>query len=285
MDKLFVYGTLMRQQSRHHLVADRLKALCPARCEGVLLDMGAYPAMIDAEDPSREGPSWVQGELLLVEDLDSLLPLLDRVEGCAPRGESDGLYRRERVTVQVGTLQHEAWTYLLCEGVRRGPLIPSGAWRARSTGRSQGKPTPLGGLDEVLRMIAWQGEGPGSEGLLPAASEAVVTWGGADLVLADRPPVPPDEDEDPWGRFARCLVVPTPHALALGWLVNELMDRVLWRGLCLDKYSFFGALGQCALDVLVDQPRASEQALMGAMWCRAAELVRACGWMSDEPEE
>jgi len=70
--------------------------------------------------------------------------------------------------------------------------------------------------------------------------------------------------------------------LALAWLVSELMDRVLWRGLLTDKYAFFEQLGKAANKVLEVRPRASERTLMGAMWCAAADIVSYCGWERGE---
>ncbi len=277
MDALFVYGTLMREQCRHHVFPpERLLAACPARVAGRLLDLGAFPAMVEHEDPEDHG--WVQGELFLVRDLDGLLPLQDQVEGCTPG--SGALFRRARCSVETGCIQHEAWVYVLAPGARPGPAIPSASWRFRSLTRPPAEPTPLQGLHEVLRMIPWRCDGPDSTALLPEG--AVMTWGGADFVVVDRPSPPPAPEDDPWGRCQRITAVATPHALALGWLTVELWERVCGRGLLLDKYSFFEALGRAALDVLDAQPRASERALAGAMWCAAAELVTVCGWEARE---
>jgi len=278
LDTLFVYGTLLRGEPRHHLIADHVIAACPARCEGALVHMGGYPAAIP-HDPALppDVRCWVQGELLLIDNLDSLLPTLDRVEGCAEPGEPDGLYRRVRREIDMGSVRREAWVYLLEDEVKRGPVIPSGSWRVRHL-VDPPRPTPSYGLYEVLMMMEGWSDGPGSEPLLPDEHEPVVTWGGADLVLADRPLLPPSTDEDPWGRFQRCTFVVSPHALALAWLTHELMDRVLWRGLRTEKHAFFEHLGKAANKVLEVRPRASERALMGAVWCAAADIVSFCGW-------
>jgi gamma-glutamylcyclotransferase (GGCT)/AIG2-like uncharacterized protein YtfP len=278
LDTLFVYGTLMRGEPRHHLIADHVLAACPARCEGALVHMGPYPAMIDP-DPAltNEARGQVQGELLLIDDLEDLLPVLDRVEGCAEPGEPGGLYHRARRRVQIGVVQREAWVYLLEDHVKRGPVIPSGSWRVRHVTEPP-QPTPSYGLYEILMMMDGWGDGPGSEPLLPDEHEPVVTWGGADLVLADRPLLPPPQDYDPFGRFYGNTFVVSSHALALGWLVDELMDRVLRRGLKTDKYAFFEQLGKAAAKALEVRPRASERTLMGAMWCAAADVVSFCGW-------
>ena len=286
LDTLFVYGTLMRGEPRHHLIADRVIAACPARIEGALAHMGPYPALIE-DDPAAvasDTPHWVQGELLLFDNLDSLLPTLDQVEGCAEPGAPGTLYQRVRRSVVMGVVQREAWVYVLDDAVKRGPVIPSGSWKVRHLVEPP-EPTPSYGLYEVLMMMDGWGDGPGSEPLLPDEHEPVVTWGGADLVLADRPLLPPTTDEDPWGRFQRCTIAVSPHALALAWLVSELMDRVLWRGLQADKYSFFEQLGKAANKVLEVRPRASERTLMGAMWCATADIVSFCGWEREEESE
>jgi hypothetical protein len=61
------------------------------------------------------------------------------------------------------------------------------------------------------------------------------------------------------GRFHRFTFVVSPHAQALAWLIYQFMDRVLWRGLPIDKYSFIERLGTAALEVLETRPRALER--------------------------
>jgi gamma-glutamylcyclotransferase (GGCT)/AIG2-like uncharacterized protein YtfP len=85
---LFVYGTLMRDGSRHAALAGQ-RFLGEARTEPryALLDLGEYPGLVRREPGGRS----VTGELYEVED--GLRATLDEIEG-AP-----GLFRLKPVAV------------------------------------------------------------------------------------------------------------------------------------------------------------------------------------------
>ena len=44
--KLFVYGTLMPSESNYHQVEDHVSVAKPGTIEEILVDLGAYPALI-----------------------------------------------------------------------------------------------------------------------------------------------------------------------------------------------------------------------------------------------
>jgi gamma-glutamylaminecyclotransferase len=85
---LFVYGTLMSDGSRAHVLAGQrfLGAAC-TRPGYVLLDLGPYPGLV-----RRANGRVIEGELYEVDA--SLMPRLDRIEG-AP-----ALFRLERVEIE-----------------------------------------------------------------------------------------------------------------------------------------------------------------------------------------
>jgi len=81
----------------------------------------------------------------------------------------------------------------------------------------------------------------------PPRPDPAEAWGGADVVVLDAPPTPLRPEDDPWGRSARCTLVITPHAEALGWLLHELWEVYVDQGWPLSKYGFLGRLADAAL--------------------------------------
>lgn len=121
MNKLFVYGTLLRGEERDGMVLSL--AMCPATTRGRLhLAPAGYPAL--QVDP---GAGRISGELLTL-DTPALLTLLDLVEGV-----SDGLYTRAPIEVQTKDGSTEAWAYIMYEHqLRRAGCRPLAIkdWRA-----------------------------------------------------------------------------------------------------------------------------------------------------------
>jgi gamma-glutamylaminecyclotransferase len=114
--KVFVYGTLRRGQTAHHLLRGaRFIDTARTEPEYTLLDMGTYPALVSG------GETAVLGEIYEIEA--DALAELDRYED-APR-----LYRR--VLTPIGG--HEVFVYLLCaEPGSNWPKLPHGDWCGRS---------------------------------------------------------------------------------------------------------------------------------------------------------
>ena len=121
-DALFVYGTLMRGESRRSIL-ERFDPIGtePATISGRLLDLGAYPGLVEGEDV-------IAGELVRFETLESLLETLDDIEDFVGYGADGSLFRR--IVRSVGG--DPAWTYIYAgEGRAR---IASGDWRRRALG-------------------------------------------------------------------------------------------------------------------------------------------------------
>lgn len=130
-ESLFVYGTLMRGESRHvHL--GRFRLLTPAIAAGTLVDCGDYPAL------RLDGAGVVRGELVQLADTADLRRL-DDVEGFHGFEDPDCWFRRTLTTVRLASGEaRRAWVYvgqgaLACSGDR----IPSGDWRAWRRGRTR----------------------------------------------------------------------------------------------------------------------------------------------------
>ena len=111
---LFVYGTLMRGQSNHALVASAAR-IERATVRGLLFGLPAgYPALI-------EGEGIVYGELCFFDDLAAILPDIDEYEG--------SLYRRIRCEATTeGGDRHSAWCYVTDRAPEGAWPIPSGRW-------------------------------------------------------------------------------------------------------------------------------------------------------------
>lgn len=112
---LFVYGTLRRGGSNHHLMIEgRAELLGEASTPPAfeLLDLGPYPAMVAG------GATSVLGEVYVVaEPLREKLDILEDV----PQ-----LYYRTAITLENGLL---AETYLLANAaLSKAPRIASGDW-------------------------------------------------------------------------------------------------------------------------------------------------------------
>ena len=112
--RVFVYGTLLRGERNHHLIAGG-HYLGPASTDPCfeLLDLGSYPAMVAG------GTTAIRGEVFEVDE--AILRSLDDLEGYP------GYYQREDVTLADG---RRCLAYLLPASYRRlYPLIPGGDWR------------------------------------------------------------------------------------------------------------------------------------------------------------
>lgn len=124
---LFVYGTLLRGEARHHLLASggATEGVERGKTLGTLFDLGDYPALVTGDD------GVVEGEFVPLARAEELLKALDVVEGFMGWGERTSLFRRSivRVTTDDGRLML-AWAYVF-NGVPRGPVIESGRWRER----------------------------------------------------------------------------------------------------------------------------------------------------------
>jgi gamma-glutamylcyclotransferase (GGCT)/AIG2-like uncharacterized protein YtfP len=121
---IFAYGTLMRGQRSHDLVASRLRRLHnPARVTSAsLVRIDWYPGLV----LSAEGV--VHGELLELDDVGAALCELDPYEDFAGYGDADSLYRRSFVRAHTNGGAVLAWTYVFLGGADGFPVIESGRW-------------------------------------------------------------------------------------------------------------------------------------------------------------
>ena len=123
---VFVYGTLMRGQSRSGvLAAVPGTSVVAGRVPGQLFDLGAFPGL--RPDPGSEAR--VVGELHRPID-GPILEVLDRIEGFPGFDVPGGLFRRRILAVETADHRAErAWAYALAVD-REYPRIETGAWQA-----------------------------------------------------------------------------------------------------------------------------------------------------------
>ncbi|MGE0326978.1 MAG: gamma-glutamylcyclotransferase [Polyangiaceae bacterium] len=115
--RVFVYGTLLKDEPNHRVLRDaRFIARARTAPRFTLLDMGAFPGMIDVGDRPIEGEVY--------DVTEPILRALDRLES------HPHFFRRQWIT--LGDRSH-AQAYLLRSEHRRDfSVIPSGNWRRRN---------------------------------------------------------------------------------------------------------------------------------------------------------
>ena len=116
---LFVYGTLLPGQGNHRQIESHVRHLRPGTTQGVLHDLGAFPALI-------HGNGIVQGMVLDVDK--EALTITDFIEGCHADRERS-LYVREKVEVDLGdgnTMM--AWAYFFSnpQRIKDQPKLTAG---------------------------------------------------------------------------------------------------------------------------------------------------------------
>jgi gamma-glutamylcyclotransferase (GGCT)/AIG2-like uncharacterized protein YtfP len=107
---LFVYGTL-RKGSNHPMaafLARNATFVAEGRTRGRLLDLGTYPGMVEPVSPD----DWVEGDVFELTDPESILPALNRYEGC---DRPNPLYERRQTPIVLSTgIELTAYYYHRC---------------------------------------------------------------------------------------------------------------------------------------------------------------------------
>lgn len=126
-DGFFVYGTLMRGESRFEVLKRYgLECVLLAETQGQLFDLGLFPGM------TRDGTSGseVKGEFVRLRNPEAALSALDTIEGFRGYGKRGSLYRREQIQVHVGDGRFRgAWAYFLEASADESQIIENGDWR------------------------------------------------------------------------------------------------------------------------------------------------------------
>jgi len=129
---MFVYGTL-RKDSRGQVLSPLCRDwifISHGSIAGRLYDFGAYPGAVPSDDPEDR----VRGELYRLPAPETMLPPIDRYEGCAPEDAPPHEFERRLVRVELedGSAA-EAWIYWY-RPEPRGRLLASGDYLERMRG-------------------------------------------------------------------------------------------------------------------------------------------------------
>ena len=125
LDRLFVYGTLMRgfDHPMAQLLSRGADFIGEARCQGRLYLVKQYPGLVLSGDPADV----VFGELYRLRAPDELLREFDMYEACGEGFAEPTEYVRQMLPVtSEGRSVDEAWTYLYNWPVAHLPRIASG---------------------------------------------------------------------------------------------------------------------------------------------------------------
>ena len=125
LDRLFVYGTLMRgfDHPMAQLLARSADFIGEARCRGRLYLVKHYPGLVLSDDPADV----VFGELYRLRAPDELLREFDMYEACGEGFAEPTEYIRQMLPVT--SQDHgvdETWTYIYNWPVAHLPRIVSG---------------------------------------------------------------------------------------------------------------------------------------------------------------
>lgn len=126
MDKVFVYGTLMKGFWNHRAYLEgRISRITPGKTCGLLYHLPeGYPAML-------EGDEAVKGEIMEPVN-ETLLKSLDRLEGYA-EGRSQNLYERHvRSVMTEDGKEVDCWVYIYSDeryAQENGIHVPDGDWK------------------------------------------------------------------------------------------------------------------------------------------------------------
>jgi gamma-glutamylcyclotransferase (GGCT)/AIG2-like uncharacterized protein YtfP len=131
-----LYGTLRDAELRRSLgLAGRVRRLGRFRLQGILYDLGPYPAL-------GTGTGIVHGELYEVLDA-GIFPILDKFEEFDPARPKLSTYLRERWRLMEPDV--ECWVYRYNKSVRGLPRVLGGDWLARRKRRASWSPeNPFG---------------------------------------------------------------------------------------------------------------------------------------------
>ena len=97
---LFVYGTLRAdvRHPLHQMIREHARDRGPAVFQGRLYDLGAYPGVVDSDEPAGR----VHGEVYeIISDPDRVFARLDAYEECGPGFAQPTEYLREMRTVSL----------------------------------------------------------------------------------------------------------------------------------------------------------------------------------------
>ncbi len=126
IDLLFVYGTL-RQGNTNAMAAYLAKQseyLAAGWFQGCLYAISDYPGAIASSDPEHR----VYGEIVRLNNAETVLSVLDDYEECGPQHRQPTAYQRVHATVHSleGVVFNPVWIYLYQWPIVDKPFIAHG---------------------------------------------------------------------------------------------------------------------------------------------------------------
>jgi len=129
MTKIFVYGTLLRDQGNWSWALKDQTFVCEAETkpEYTMISLGGFPGVLEGGNTS------IQGEVFEVDD--ERMHDIDCLEGVNHSKPEDGMYRAESITLTDGT---EALIYIYNNsGKYEHDTIKSGSWLEHRANKNQ----------------------------------------------------------------------------------------------------------------------------------------------------
>ena len=137
VERLFVYGTLMKGMNNHDRFCGDALTIEPAVTTGRLYHLPyGFPAMFDTPDGQ------VFGEVMTFPDIKTTLERLDSLEGYRPGETSHYIRIKKEIAILIENRNILAWTYVfpysrLSEIKQTGLIVPDGNWAEFITQRTQ----------------------------------------------------------------------------------------------------------------------------------------------------
>ncbi len=123
-DTIFTYGTLMKGERSHDLLAPRVRRTHGAArvANATLVQIDWYPGLVLSDSGT------VHGELYGVDDITATLEELDSYEDFTGYDIDGSLYRRSLITAATSGGPVLAWTYVFLGNAAEFPLVSAGRW-------------------------------------------------------------------------------------------------------------------------------------------------------------
>ncbi len=156
VDGVFVYGTLMRGEPRHHAIEQHgPQQMVRGRARGRLHATEADYPMLDVHE--HDDRDVVHGELMRFSDTGPVLETLDEVEIFSGYISDGNEYIRTLVEVDTGPSGRRlAWTYVAGNRSMIGERIESGCWRTHRGIDPQAVEAPDGARKDIEPQDAQQ---------------------------------------------------------------------------------------------------------------------------------
>lgn len=127
MEKLFVYGSMSEGMVHYGRIGNFIESQTKAKTEGQVFKLQVgYPVFSD------EGSDTIYGQVVELQDKDTLWVLLDELHGVHPTQPEKGLHFRKRIQVrdELG-VNHEAYVYVVNKAKlpKQAVLIDGGNWQ------------------------------------------------------------------------------------------------------------------------------------------------------------